>query len=331
MHTRSHRGRRRILGLLGGLAAAAAVRAPSANAQAFPARPIQLVVPLGPAGINDIISRLIAQKLSESWGQQVVVVNKPGAGGIIGSELVAKSPPDGYTILMVYSSHMVNPNLHASLPYDTVRDFAPITLVNTVNLVLTVGAATQAKSVAELIAAARARPGQINYGTVGIGSLGHLAGLRFAKAAGIDVVQVPYKSAPEVTAALLSGDVTFYFDSPITALPFIKSGKERALAVTSRTRSSVMPDVPTLDEAGLPGFEVVGWNGLVAPAGTPRPVIEKLNAEVVRILHTPEVETSLRNQGVDVVGNTPDQFAGIIRDDLAKWSEIIKAAGLKIE
>jgi tripartite-type tricarboxylate transporter receptor subunit TctC len=324
-------GRRWVLGLLGGLAAGAAARVPAADAQAYPDRPIQLVVPLGPAGINDIISRLIAQKLSESWGEQVVVVNKPGAGGIIGSELVAKASPDGYTILMVYSSHMVNPSLHASLPYDTLRDFAPITLVNTVNLVLAVGAATPFKSAAELIAAARARPGQINYGTVGVGSLGHLAGLRFAKAAGIDIVQVPYKSAPEVTSALLSGDVTLYFDSPITALPFIKSGKERALAVTSKTRSSVMPDVPTLDEAVLPGFEVVGWNGLVAPARTPKPVIDKLNAEVVRILHTPEVERSLKDQGVDVVGDTPEQFGDVIRADLAKWSEIIKAAGLKIE
>ncbi len=324
-------GRRRMLGLLGGLAAGAAARVPAADAQAYPAKPIQLVVPLGPAGINDIISRLIAQKLSESWGQQVVVVNKPGAGGIIGSELVAKAAPDGYTILMVYSSHMVNPSLHASLPYDTLRDFAPITLVNTVNLVLAVGAATPVKSAAELIAAAKARPGQINYGTVGVGSLGHLAGLRFAKAAGIDIVQVPYKSAPEVTSALLSGDVTLYFDSPITALPFIRSGKERALAVTSKTRSSVMPDVPTLDEAVLPGFEVVGWNGLVAPARTPKPIIDKLNAEVVRILHTPEVERSLKDQGVDVVGDTPEQFGDVIRTDVAKWSEIIKAAGLKIE
>ena len=305
--------------------------ATSVRAQAFPARPIQLVVPLGPGGINDIISRLIAQKLTESWGQPVIVVNKPGAGGIIGSEAVAKSPPDGYTLLMVYSSHMVNPSLYAKLPYDTIRDFAPITLVNTVNLVLTVGADVPASSVRDLIALAKARPGQLNYGTIGIGSLGHLAALRFAKEAGIDVVQVPYKSAPEVTTALLRGDAAFYFDSPITALPFIRSGKVRALAVTSSARSAVLPDVPTLAEAGLPGFEVVGWNGLLAPAGTPRPTIGKLNEEIVRILHSAEVTALLREQGVEVVGDTPEEFAGVIRTDIEKWRGIVEAAGIKIE
>lgn len=304
---------------------------PAARAQAYPGKPIQLVVPLGPGGINDIISRLVAQKLTESWGQSVVVVNKPGAGGIIGSEAVAKAAPDGYTLLMVYSSHMVNPSLYAKLPYDTVQDFEPITLVNTVNLVLTVGASVPVTSMSELIALAKARPGQLNYGTIGIGSLGHLAGIRFVKAANIDVVQVPYKSAPEVTTALMRGDATLYFDSPITALPFIRSGKVRALAVTSATRSSVLPDVPTVAEAGLPGFEVVGWNGLLAPARTPRPIIEKLNVEIVRILHTPEVATTLKEQGVDVVGDTPEDFTDVIRTDIGKWREIITASGIKIE
>jgi tripartite-type tricarboxylate transporter receptor subunit TctC len=316
--------------MLGGMAAMLAA-APAAHAQAYPGKPIQLVVPLGPGGINDIISRLIAQKLTESWGQSVVIVNKPGAGGIIGSEAVAKAPPDGYTLLMVYSSHMVNPSLYAKLPYDTIRDFAPITLVNTVNLVLTVGASVPVTSVRELIALAKARPGQLNYGSIGIGSLGHLAGIRFVKAADIDVVQVPYKSAPEVTTALLGGDATFYFDSPITALPFIRSGKVKALAVTSATRSSVLPDVPTVAEAGLPGFDVVGWNGLVAPAGTPRPIIEKLNTEIVRILRSPEMVASLKEQGVDVVGDTPEDFGHVIQADIATWREIIKAAGIKIE
>jgi tripartite-type tricarboxylate transporter receptor subunit TctC len=311
--------------------AALVAAVPAAEAQTYPNKPIQLVVPLGPGGINDIISRLIAQKLTESWGQSVIVVNKPGAGGIIGSEAVAKAPPDGYTILMVYSSHMVNPSLYAKLPYDTILDFAPITLVNTVNLVLTVGAAVPAASVRELIALAKAHPGQLNYGTIGIGSLGHLAGIRFVKAADVDIVQVPYKSAPEVTAALLRGDATLYFDSPITALPFIRSGKVRALAVTSAARSSVLPDVPTLDEAGLPGFEVVGWNGLLAPAGTPRPIIEKLNREIVRILRSADVTALLKEQGVDVVGDTPEEFASVIRTDIEKWRGIITAAGIKIE
>ena len=313
------------------LAGAAALAASQLRAETFPSKPIQLVVPLGPGGINDIISRLIAQKLTESWGQAVIVVNKPGAGGIIGSEAVAKATPDGYTILMVYSSHMVNPSLYSKLPYDSVRDFAPITLVNTVNLVLTVSPLVQANSVKELIALAKSKPGTLNYGTSGIGSLGHLAALRFANEAGIDVVQVPYKSAPEVTTALLRGDASFYFDSPITALPFIRSGKVKALAVTSATRSSVLPEIPTIAEAALRDFEVLGWNGLLAPAGTPKPVIDKLNGEIVRILRTREVTNQLKEQGIDVVGDTPEEFAAIILADIAKWREIITAAGIKIE
>jgi len=329
--TRSPR-RSSLLARRGFLAGAALTCAPFvARGDSFPSKPIQLVVPLGPGGINDIISRMLGQKLTEAWGQPVVIVNKPGAGGIIGSEAVAKAAPDGYTMLMCYSSHFVNPSLYAKLPYDTLKDFAPITLVNTVNLVLTVGASVPVNSVAELIALAKAKPGALNYGTIGIGSLGHLAGLRFVKAAGIDVMQVPYKSAPEVTTALLAGDATLYFDSPITALPFIKSGKVKALAVTSATRSAVLPDVPTIAEAALPGFEVVGWNGLLAPAGTPRPIIDKLNAEIVRILHTPAMTNSLRDQGVDVVGDTPDEFAAVIAADIAKWRAIIQAAGIKIE
>jgi tripartite-type tricarboxylate transporter receptor subunit TctC len=188
-----------------------------------------------------------------------------------------------------------------------------------------------ARTVGELIALARAKPGQLNYGTVGVGSLGHLAGLRFVKQADIDVVQVPYKSAPEVMTALLAGDASFYFDSPITALPFIKTGKTRALAVTSRTRSRVMPDVPTLDESGLPGFDVVGWNGLVAPAHAPPAIIDRLNREVVAILNDPQVSSSLAEQGVDVVGDTPQEFQKIIEADIAKWREIIVAAGIRIQ
>lgn len=318
--------RRRLLAATALLAAPAAV-----GADAWPDKPIQLVVPVGPGGINDITSRLIAQKLTDRLGQTVVVVNKPGAGGIIGSEAVAKAPPDGYTILMVYSSHMVNPSLYAKLPYDTIHDFAPITLVNTVNLVLTTSAKLPVRTVGELIALAKAKPGKLNYGTVGIGSLGHLAGLRFVKEAGIDVVQVPYKSAPEVMTALLAGDTSFYFDSPITALPFIKSSKTRALAVTSRTRSPVMPEVPTLDESGLPGFDVVGWNGLVAPARTPPAIIDRLNSEVVAILHDPQVSKALAEQGVDVVGDTPQAFQKIIEADVAKWRDIIRQAGIRIE
>jgi tripartite-type tricarboxylate transporter receptor subunit TctC len=313
------------------LVGTAALTALPARAQAFPSKPVQLVVPLGPGGINDIVTRLIAAKLGDAWGQSVVVVNKPGAGGMIGSDSVAKAVPDGYTLLMCYSSHFANPSLYSKLPYDTVRDFAPVTMINTANLVLTVSPSVPVNSVQELIALAKAKPGNLNYGTSGIGSLGHLAALRFAKALGIEVTHVPYKSAPEVINAMLRGDVGFFFDSPITALPFIRSGKVKALAVTSPARSPVMPEVPTIAEAAMPGFEVLGWNGMLAPASTPRPVIDKLNADVVRVLRMPDIVKQLADQGVDVVGNTPDEFAAIIPADIAKWREIIVAAGIKLD
>lgn len=300
---------------------------PVAEAQeTYPTRAIQLIVPLGAGGINDIISRVIAQKMSEDWGQPVVVVNKPGAGGIIGSEFVARSRPDGYTILMVYSSHAVNPSLFSKLPYDTIADFQPLTMVNTVNLVLTIGASTPANSVADLIAIAKAHPNTTNYGTVGTGSLGHLAGLLFAKSAGIEITQLPYKGAPEVSTALMRGDATMYFDSLITALPFIKDGRVKALAVTSATRSPALPDTPTMAEAGVKDFQMLGWNGLVAPAGTPEAIVNKLNAEIVHILHSPELTKFLGDQGVDVVGDTPEHFGEIIRADVEKWRKIVAEA-----
>lgn len=312
------------------LLALGALLAPAAVAQNFPSKPIQIIVPVGAGGINDIISRLIGQKLSERWGQPVVILNRPGAGGIIGTELAARAAPDGHAMVMVYSSHPVNPSLYAKLPYDSVKDFEPVTMVNTVNLVLVVNPSVPAKSLAELIALAKAEPGKLNYGAVGVGSLGHLAAMVLTRTAQVDIVHVPYKSAPEVSTALLGGDVKLFFDSPLTALPLIKSGRTRALAVTSVTRSSALPDVPTMAEAGLTGYEVVGWNGLLAPAGTPKPIIAKLNAEIVSILRSPDVMSTLRNQGVDVVAGTPEHFANVIRTDIAKWAQIIKEAGLRL-
>ena len=309
----------------------AGIFAPYAWAQNFPLKPMRIVVPVGAGGINDIVSRLIGQKLSDSWGQPVLIENRPGAGGIVGSEIVAKASPDGYTLLMVYSSHPVNPSLYARLPYDTVRDFEPVVMVNTVNLVLVVNASVPVKSVPELIALAKAQAGKLNYGAVGTGSLGHLAAVAFRQMAGIDIVHIPYKGAPQVSAALLSGDASMFFDSPITALPFISSGRTRALAVTSAVRSSALPDVPTMAESGLPGYEVLGWNGLVAPGGTPRAIITRLNTEIVRILRTPEVTDLLGKQGVDVVAGTPEQFATAIRTDIDKWARIVKEAGIRAE
>jgi tripartite-type tricarboxylate transporter receptor subunit TctC len=301
-----------------------------ARSQAYPSHPVQLVVPVGAGGINDTISRVVAQKLGESLGQPFVVVNKPGASGIIGSELVAKSPPDGQTLLMVYASHALNPSLYTKLPYDTLRDFTPVVMVNLVELVLTVPP-TGAASVAQLIAQGKASTGKISCGIVGQGSLGHLAAARFAQETGLELLYVPFKSAPEVTSALIRGDVSMFFDAPASALAFIKSGRVRPLGVASPRRTFALPDVPTIEEAGVKGFEVVGWNGLVAPAGTPAAIIEKLNAEVVKALNTPEVRNNLRMQGVEPVGDTPEHFAQIIRRDIAKWGEVVRKAGIKIE
>jgi tripartite-type tricarboxylate transporter receptor subunit TctC len=312
-------------------AAVASFVVPPAPAQNFPSKPIQIVVPVGAGGINDIISRLIGQKLTERWDQPVVILNKPGAGGIIGTEFAAKSPPDGYTMVMVYSSHFINPSLYAKLPYDTIADFAPITMVNTVDLVLVVNTFVAAKSVPELIALAKSEPGKLNYGAVGTGSLGHLAAIMFGRMTSTNIMHVPYKSAPEVSTALLKGDATMFFDSPISALPLLKAGKTRAIGVTSAKRSSVLPDVPTLAESGVPGYEVVGWNGLVVPAGTARPIVTKLNAEIVSILHSPDVVALLKQQGVDAVGGSAEEFAKAIRTEIAKWSKIIKQEGIRLE
>ena len=312
------------------LLALAALLGSGAIAQTFPTKPMQIIVPVGAGGINDIISRLIGQKLSESWGQPVVIQNRPGAGGIIGTEIVAKAPADGHMMVMVYSTHMVNPSLYAKLPYDSVRDFEPVTMVNTVELALVVNPDLPARNVAELLALARAQPGKLNYGAVGTGSLGHLAAMMFARLADVDIVHVPYKSAPEVSSALIAGDAKMFFDSPITALPLIKAGRTRVLAVTSSRRSSALPEVPTMAEAGVTGYDVVGWNGLLAPAGTPRPVIAKLNAEIVRILRSAEVADTLKKHGVDIVAGTPEHFANAIRLDIGKWAQIIKDAGIKL-
>lgn len=302
-----------------------------AQVPAYPNQPIRLVVPSGAGGITDILARLIGQKLTEAWGQQVLVDNRVGAGGTIGTDLVAKAAPDGYTLLMVYPSHPVNPSLYSKLPYDTVKDFAPVTMVTAVNLVLVVNPVVHARTLKELIDLAKAKPGALNYGAVGEGSLGHLAGAVFRSMAGINIVHVPYRGAPQVTTALLANEVQMYFDVTITAIPQIKAGKLRGLAVTSSKRAAALPDVPTMAEAGLPGYEVVGWNGILAPAGTPAEIIRKLHAEVVRILNLPEMRARLAADAVEPIGNSPEEFAAVIKADVAKWAKVVKEAGMKAE
>ena len=300
-------------------------------AESYPSRPVRMIIPSGAGGITDILGRVIAPKLGESLGQQVVVDNRPGASGIVGSQIVAKSAPDGYTLLMVFPSHTVNQSLYRDVPYDTVRAFAPITLVSAVSPVLIVSSQFPAKSVQELIALAREKPGTLNHASVGSGSMGHLGAELLRSMAGIQFAQVTYKGAPQALTAVLSGEISFYLiGSAGTVVPQVKAGRLRALGVGAKQRIAVLPDVPPIADA-LPGYEARGWNGILAPAGTPKPVIERLNREIVNIVRSPEFNQILASEGATPVGNTPAEFDSVIRADVKKWAKIVKEAGIRAE
>jgi tripartite-type tricarboxylate transporter receptor subunit TctC len=290
-----------------------------------------MIIPSGAGGITDILGRVIAPKLGESLGQQVVVDNRPGASGVVGSNIVAKAAPDGYTLLMVFPSHPVNQSLYRDVPYDTVKAFAPITLVSAVSPVLIVASQFPAKSVPELIAIAKEKPGLLNHGSVGSGSMGHLGAELLRSMAGIQFAQVTYKGAPQSLTALLSGEIQFYLiGSAGTVVPHVKAGRLRALGVGAKQRISVLPDVPPIADT-LPGYEARGWNGILAPAGTPRPVIERLNREIVKVVRSPEFNQILASEGATPVGNTPAEFDAVIRADVKKWARIIQEAGIRAE
>ncbi len=297
--------------------------------QDYPTRPVRIVVPTGAGGITDILARIVAARLTDRLGQPVVIENRPGASGIVGTEAVARAAPDGHTLLMVFPSHPVNPSLKVSLPYDTVRDFAPITTVTTVSLVILAPPGLAARDVRELIALARRD--RLTYASVGAGSLGHLGAELFRSMAGIELTHVPYRSAPAAQTALIRGEVSLFFDPPITALPHIREGRLRALGVSTRERSRLLPDVATVDESGLPGYEVLGWNGILAPAATPAPIVTRLNREIVAILAEPEVLRQLAQQGADPAPSDPESFARRIREDIAKWADVIRNAGIQPE
>jgi tripartite-type tricarboxylate transporter receptor subunit TctC len=310
---------------------ACAMVAPAA-AQSFPSKPVRLVVPFPPGGPLDAIGRAIAQKLTEAWGQSVVVDNKPGAGGNIGADFVAKSPPDGYTVVMgALSTHAVNPSLYPQMPYDAVKDFAPITLVAVTPNVLVVNPSLPVTTAKEFIAYAKANPGKLNFGSGSNGSAGHLAGELFNVETGARMVHVPYKGGAPATQALLAGDTMLMFDNLANAMPQVKAGKLRALAVTTAQRSKLAPDLPTMAEAGLPGFDISTWFGLLAPAGTPRDIIAKWNADVTRILSSPEMRERLLAQGAEPAPDTPEEFARMIDAELAKYARIVKASGAKVD
>jgi tripartite-type tricarboxylate transporter receptor subunit TctC len=314
------------------LALAAAAMSLPAGAQTYPTRPVKLVVPFPPGGSLDITGRLIAQRLSEMWGQAVVVENKPGAGGNIGADFVAKSPPDGYTILLgALSTHAVNPNLYAKMPYDAVKDFAPITLIAITPNVLVVNAATPVNNVKEFIAWTKANPGKLAFGSGSNGSAGHLAGELYKVDTGTDAVHIPFKGGAPATQALLAGDTQFMFDNLANAMAQVKAGKLKALAVTTAQRSPLIPELPTMAEAGLPGFDISTWYGLFAPAGTPAAIVAKWNADVTKILTTPDVRAKLMADGAEPAPDTPEQFAQMISRELAKYARIIKASGAKVD
>jgi tripartite-type tricarboxylate transporter receptor subunit TctC len=316
--------------VLGALAAASAAQRGVAQTQDWPSRPLRIVVPTGAGGITDLLARLVAQRLTERLGQQVVVDNRPGASGIIGTEHVVRSRPDGYTLLMVFPSHPVNPSLKRQLPYDTERDLAPISMVTTVVQVLVVPPSLPVPDVAGLIAMAK-RGERLTCGTVGPGSLAHLGAELFRSMAGIELTNVSFRAVPEVHTALLRGEISMFFDNPITALPMVRGGRLRALAVGTATRSRLLPEVPTVAEAALPGFEVVGWNGILAPAGMPRPIIDRLSAEIRGLLAEPEVLRILAEQGADPAPTTPEEFAARISADIAKWARVVREAGIRPE
>jgi tripartite-type tricarboxylate transporter receptor subunit TctC len=315
-----------------GLAALLLTAGLPVSAQTFPAKPSRVVVPFPPGGPLDVIGRLIAQRLGDRWGQNVVVENKPGAGGNIGADFVAKAVPDGYTVVMgALSTHAVNPSLYSKMPYDAQRDFAPITRVAITPNVLVVNPSLPVNSVKELIAYAKAHPGQLSFGSGSTGSAGHLAGELFKVDAGIDMVHVPYKGAAPAMQSLLAGDTQLMFDNLANAMAQVKAGKLRALAVTTAERSKLAPELPTMAEAGVAGFDISTWFGLFAPAGTPPEIIGKWNADVVRILDSPEMRERLIAQGAEAAPDSPADFARFVSSELAKYARIVKASGAKVD
>lgn len=312
-----------------GMAAAWTAIAP-AQAADYPVKVIRLVVPFSAGGTTDQLARLIGQALTGAWGQQVIVDNRPGAGGNIATELVAKSAADGYTMLLVSVGLTSNPALYKKLAYDPIKDFAPVTLVAATQNVLIVHPSVPAKTVGELIRLAKSRPGELNFSSAGIGTSQHLAGELFKSMAGIEIQHIPYRGGPLGLTALISGDVSLMFNNLVTALPFVKAGRLRALAVTSARRSPAAPEIPTIAESGLPGYNVSTWYGLLVPAGTSKEIVAKLNTELNKILNLPETRERLRDV-VELIPSTPEQFAVHIKQEMVKWAKVVKQSGARAD
>jgi tripartite-type tricarboxylate transporter receptor subunit TctC len=313
-------------------AALAGSSADAALAQSYPTKAVRIIVPQAPGSASDIFTRLLGQKLGESLGQPVINDPRPGAGGMLGAEVAARAAPDGYTLLMgTNSTHGSNPALYAKLPYDPIRDFMPITLTVATPYVLVVHPSVPVTTLQQLIAFAKSKPAQLNYASAGNGSTHHLCGELLKSMAGIDLVHVPYKGGPPANAAVLGGEMSMQFSSVASLQPNIKSGKLRALGVTTTRRSSLLPEVPTVSEAGLPGFEMLSWYGLLAPAATPKAIVSRLNTETIKALGAPDVKSVVANQGSEVMSGSPEQFADHIKAEIARIGKIAKVAGIKAE
>ena len=304
---------------------------PASAQPAYPQKPIRMVVPFPAGGGTDILARLVGQKMSEALGQQIITENRPGAGGTIGTDVASKAPADGYTIIMVSGSHAINPGLYLKLPYDTVNDFAPISQLATSPGILVVHPALPVKTVRDLITLARAKPGQLNYASAGSGTPPHLAGELFKTMARVDIVHIPYKGNVPAFADMLAGQVSLSFPSMPSAVPHLKSGRLRALGVTTAKRSPAAPNIPTIAESGLPGYESTSWYGMLAPARTPPAIVTRLHEVIVAVLASPDMKDKLGSQGLDPVGNTPQQFAAVIKSEITKWAKVVKASGARPE
>ncbi len=302
-----------------------------ANAQTYPTKPIRMIVPFAPGGGTDILARIIGQQLADAWGQPVNVENRAGASGNLGTELVARSAPDGHTLVMAINTHAVNASLYSKLPFDPVKDFIPVILAATTANILVVHPSVQATTVQELIALAKAQPGKLNYASGGSGTTSHLAAELFKTMAGVDMIHVPYKGGGAAYTDLISGQVQLYFVGIPGTVQYLKTGRLRALGVTTPRRSPAAPEVPTIAEAGLPGFSATTWWGILAPAATPAPIIARIDGEVARILKMPEVRAKLDAQGFEPVSSTPESFAAFMRSEIELWAKAVKASGARAE
>jgi tripartite-type tricarboxylate transporter receptor subunit TctC len=300
-------------------------------AQAYPAKSVRVIVPYAASSTPDIMARLMGQKLSETWGQQVIVENIVGANGIIATETLLKAPRDGYTVAMIAANHVVSPHLYPKLSFDVVKDFAPISALSAVTFILVAHPSLPAKNIRELIALAKAKPGELTFGSAGSGSPGHLAGQLLKSSAGIDLIHVPYKGIAQSLVDTVGGQITMSMSPSAAAMPHVRSQRLRPLGVTSRTRSVAAPEVPTIAESGLPGFELTAWVGLVGAAGVPREVVMRLNGEFNRVLALPDVKSKLEGQGVDLLGTTPERFVEMITTDAVKYAKLVKESGAKLD